>query len=121
MRRRGGAPAGPSKASSRGRAITTPAARRKSRLVMLMRVPLFGLEEPALDDLMDQRPEAVLLLGGRPHQGVDLRSIGPRGSAARRVGQQLFRQRARQAVRVGRQQLLVVVDVLELAAVEERV
>src|SRR5258706_2336794 len=121
IRRRGAAARGPAKARSGGRASAMPAARRKCRRVMLMRVPSLGLEKPALHDLVNQGAEAVLLLADGADQGVDFRTVGPRESPARRVGQQLLRQGPRQAVRVGDQKLLVLVDVPELAPVQERV
>src|SRR5687767_9046961 len=97
MRRRGWARNGPARLSSGGRASAMPAARRKCRRVMLMRlsslvVGLLGLEEPALHDLVDQRPEAVLLLAVRADDRGDVRLVRSRRRPARGIGQQLLRQ-----------------------------
>src|SRR5436309_559058 len=121
MRRRGLAPAARARAgenaSRQGKASDTPAARRNVRRgraigrssVIGRRASgphSLGLECLALDDLVNESSEAVILLAEPGDDGVDLRPVGLRGWTARGVGQQFFGQGAGQLILVLQEQLL---------------
>src|SRR5258706_9238717 len=110
-RRRGGpaAPRAEARDSSQGRASATPAARRNVRRSKVMSASLVP-EQRALDDLMDQRAEAVVLSADRGDDRVDLFPVGGLGRAARGIGEQLLRQGSGEAVLVLQEQPLELID-----------
>src|SRR5579872_4137398 len=93
-------------ASSQGSASETPAARRKRRRSILMASPSLGPEQAALDDFMDQCPEAVILPPDLPDDRVDLRLIGRRRRPAGRIGGEPRGQGPRDLVLVAKEQRL---------------
>src|SRR5947209_15635969 len=102
--------------SSRGSASETPAARRKVRRFSFMGESLkrlgflfgvvgggkasFRLKHPALDNLMDQGAESVLLLANDLHDPLDLGLAHGLQGGAGGVGQQLLGQGAGELILV---------------------
>ena len=88
----------------------------------MIRRALLILKHLALHDLVDQRPQAVILVARSSRRSPRSRgSIGRLRALARGVGQQLLGQRPGELVLVLQQQLLELVDVLEPLAVRHHV
>src|SRR5213593_1086900 len=74
-------------------------------------------EHPALYHLMHQGSESVVLASQRRHDLFDHFAVGELKVGARGIDQQFLSKVAGQLVLVGEQELLVIVDILELAAI----
>src|SRR5262245_19288452 len=98
-------------ASSRGKPMQTPAERRKVRRFRGMTLPPFGgslaEKHPALHDVLNQRPETILLLAVAGHQLLDDFAVRELDVGAGRVDQQLLGEVAGELILVGQKQLLV--------------
>src|SRR6185436_14709705 len=82
IRRRGTAADPRARPSIHGRAMETPAARRKVRRSRLI---LFLPEQSALNDFMDQRPQSIVLPARPLQDALDLGPVRRLGRAARRI------------------------------------
>src|SRR5262249_24881661 len=82
---------------------------------------LLLLEYFTLNDLVNERSEAVVLCAKFGDDGINLRPVGLGRWAARAVGQQFFGQGTGELVLVLQQQLLEFVDVLDIRPVRHHV
>src|SRR5262249_8811711 len=78
-------------------------------------------EQLALDDLVNERAQTVVLIARLADDGFDCRLIGSLRRGTRGVRQQLFGQGAGELVLVAEKQLLELIDVTETPAIRQYV
>src|SRR5215471_2024763 len=105
-------------ASSQGSAIETPAHwRNVRRESFISRISLFREKESTFHHVLEERPEGILLRAGPRDELRHYLAVGELDVRSCRVDDQLLREIACQEILVRKEELFVVIDILEGSAV----